>query len=135
MAGNDVSIIIAFSAGALSFLSPCLLPLIPVYLGYLDRVAVGCETGEPVKKPASMPGDDIGMAEEGEEKESVPILPGSGSHSPGPSSTPSLAGKWLDALSLSVKKVRSHGKAVIFQFNLLPTSHRFTESEHEPELD
>ncbi len=35
-----ISIPLAFLAGLLSFLSPCVLPLIPVYLGYLTGVAV-----------------------------------------------------------------------------------------------
>ncbi|MDQ1300096.1 MAG: Cytochrome biosis protein transrane region, partial [Chloroflexota bacterium] len=31
---------IAFAAGVLSFLSPCVLPLIPAYIGYLSGAAV-----------------------------------------------------------------------------------------------
>ena len=34
-----ISVPIAFLAGTLSFLSPCVLPLIPVYIGYLTGVA------------------------------------------------------------------------------------------------
>ena len=33
--GSEVSIIIAFSAGVLSFLSPCILPLFPSYITYI----------------------------------------------------------------------------------------------------
>ena len=36
---STVSIPVAFLAGLLSFLSPCVLPLIPVYIGYLTGVA------------------------------------------------------------------------------------------------
>ena len=32
---ESISIIVAFSAGLLSFLSPCVLPLVPVYLASL----------------------------------------------------------------------------------------------------
>ncbi|MBC2581815.1 cytochrome c biogenesis CcdA family protein [Clostridium sp. DJ247] len=32
---NNVSLILAFSAGLLSFLSPCVLPLVPAYISYL----------------------------------------------------------------------------------------------------
>lgn len=32
---NNISFIVAFSAGLLSFLSPCVLPLVPAYIGYL----------------------------------------------------------------------------------------------------
>jgi cytochrome c-type biogenesis protein len=37
---NSVTIPLAFLAGALSFLSPCVLPLVPVYLSYLSGSAV-----------------------------------------------------------------------------------------------
>ena len=32
---NDISMLLAFSAGLLSFLSPCVLPLVPAYISYL----------------------------------------------------------------------------------------------------
>lgn len=34
---NNVSLILAFSAGLLSFLSPCVLPLVPAYISYLTE--------------------------------------------------------------------------------------------------
>lgn len=37
---NDVSLILAFSAGLLSFLSPCVLPLVPAYVGYITGTTV-----------------------------------------------------------------------------------------------
>ncbi|OGO83782.1 MAG: cytochrome c biogenesis protein CcdA [Clostridiales bacterium GWD2_32_19] len=37
---NDISFLLAFSAGLLSFLSPCVLPLIPGYISYLTGSAV-----------------------------------------------------------------------------------------------
>ena len=37
---NNVSFILAFSAGLLSFLSPCVLPLVPAYVSYLTGLAV-----------------------------------------------------------------------------------------------
>lgn len=37
---DNVSFILAFSAGLLSFLSPCVLPLIPAYVSYLTGSAV-----------------------------------------------------------------------------------------------
>ena len=33
---NNVSVITVFIQGLLSFFSPCVLPLIPVYIGYLS---------------------------------------------------------------------------------------------------
>jgi cytochrome c-type biogenesis protein len=39
-AGTDLTILLAFGAGLLSFLSPCVLPLVPAYLGQLTAVAV-----------------------------------------------------------------------------------------------
>ena len=37
---GGVSIFVAFAAGLLSCLSPCVLPLVPVYLGYLTGTAI-----------------------------------------------------------------------------------------------
>jgi cytochrome c-type biogenesis protein len=37
---KDISIVLAFSAGLLSFLSPCVLPMIPAYISYLTGVSV-----------------------------------------------------------------------------------------------
>jgi cytochrome c-type biogenesis protein len=36
----DLTILVAFAAGVISFLSPCVLPLVPAYLGQLTAVAV-----------------------------------------------------------------------------------------------
>ncbi|MEO8207412.1 MAG: cytochrome c biogenesis protein CcdA [Chloroflexota bacterium] len=38
--GTDLTIAVAFGAGLLSFLSPCVLPLVPAYLGQMAAVAV-----------------------------------------------------------------------------------------------
>lgn len=38
---GDISYTIAFTAGLLSFLSPCVLPLVPIYLGYLTGAGAG----------------------------------------------------------------------------------------------
>ena len=40
MSGSDLTLLVAFGAGLLSFLSPCVLPLIPAYIGQLTVVAV-----------------------------------------------------------------------------------------------
>lgn len=37
---NNISILLAFSAGLLSFLSPCVLPLIPAYVSYLTGSSI-----------------------------------------------------------------------------------------------
>jgi len=39
MAGDNVSYIVAFTAGFLSYLSPCLLPLIPSFIAYITGVS------------------------------------------------------------------------------------------------
>jgi cytochrome c-type biogenesis protein len=44
-AGTNLTIAVAIGAGLLSFLSPCVLPLVPAYLGQLTAVAVSA-TGE-----------------------------------------------------------------------------------------
>jgi Cytochrome c biogenesis protein len=40
MAGTDVTIVVAVGAGVISFLSPCVLPLVPAYLGQMTAIAV-----------------------------------------------------------------------------------------------
>jgi len=48
-AGN-ISLLLAFVAGLVSFLSPCVLPLVPAYLGYLSGATLGGQvvaSGEP----------------------------------------------------------------------------------------
>jgi len=42
--GVDLTIAVAIAAGLLSFLSPCVLPLVPAYLGQLTAVAVASTT-------------------------------------------------------------------------------------------
>lgn len=37
-AGSDVTVVIAFVAGVISFLTPCVLPIVPGYVGYLTGV-------------------------------------------------------------------------------------------------
>jgi cytochrome c-type biogenesis protein len=44
---DSVTIPLAFAAGAASFLSPCVLPLVPVYVSYLVRSSA-TTTGEVV---------------------------------------------------------------------------------------
>jgi cytochrome c-type biogenesis protein len=47
---GDLTILLALGAGLLSFLSPCVLPLVPAYLGQLTAVAVaggGATSGPP----------------------------------------------------------------------------------------
>jgi cytochrome c-type biogenesis protein len=48
LANSTISIPLAFIAGLLSFLSPCVLPLVPIYLGYLGGTALG----NPERQPA-----------------------------------------------------------------------------------
>ncbi len=43
MTGQELTYPLAFSAGLLSFLSPCVLPLVPIYLGYLTGQGAGKE--------------------------------------------------------------------------------------------
>ena len=46
---NDLSIIVVFTAGLLSFLSPCVLPLIPSYLSFVSGVSLEEMRGETVR--------------------------------------------------------------------------------------
>jgi cytochrome c-type biogenesis protein len=38
--GTDLTILVALAAGVISFLSPCVLPLVPAYLGQMSAIAV-----------------------------------------------------------------------------------------------
>jgi cytochrome c-type biogenesis protein len=40
MSGQNLTILIALGAGLISFLSPCVLPLVPAYLGQLSAISV-----------------------------------------------------------------------------------------------
>jgi len=44
IAMNDITILVAFSAGVVSFLAPCVLPLVPGFIAYLGGVAVERKT-------------------------------------------------------------------------------------------
>lgn len=44
MDGENVTLLIAFAAGVLSFASPCVLPLVPAYLGHMVNVSAECPT-------------------------------------------------------------------------------------------
>ena len=48
-----MELIIAFTAGLISFLSPCVLPLIPGYISYISGASLGdiVEKQKKVKKP------------------------------------------------------------------------------------
>jgi cytochrome c-type biogenesis protein len=45
---SDVSLALAFIAGVLSFVSPCVLALVPVYLAFLGESAAGDEARGPI---------------------------------------------------------------------------------------
>ncbi len=48
MAGTELTILVAVGAGVISFLSPCVLPLVPAYLGQMTAIAVAAsEDGVP----------------------------------------------------------------------------------------
>lgn len=40
MSGTDLTLLVALAAGVISFLSPCVLPLVPAYVGQLSAIAV-----------------------------------------------------------------------------------------------
>ena len=51
---TDLTFAVAVSAGLLSFASPCVLPLVPAYLGQLTAVAVASQAnGVPASNPAA----------------------------------------------------------------------------------
>ena len=44
---ESVGLLIAFSAGILSFLSPCVLPLVPSYVSFISGMSLDELTGKP----------------------------------------------------------------------------------------
>lgn len=52
MDGQNLNLLVAFGAGVLSFVSPCVLPLVPIYLGYLGGTVVGEEAPSRLKTVA-----------------------------------------------------------------------------------
>jgi len=50
---TDVSLAVAFAAGVLSFISPCVLALVPVYLAFLGNAAVGATPDGAAETPQS----------------------------------------------------------------------------------
>ncbi|MBS1183982.1 MAG: thiol:disulfide interchange protein precursor, partial [Proteobacteria bacterium] len=49
----NVTLLAAFGAGLLSFVSPCVLPLVPPYLGYLTGASIEELTGEEMSRLAA----------------------------------------------------------------------------------
>lgn len=52
----ELSLLVAMGAGVLSFLSPCVLPLVPSYLAFLSGVSA------PARAPAALAGPSLGRA-------------------------------------------------------------------------
>ncbi len=55
MDAASVGILAAFAAGVVSFLSPCVLPLIPGYLSFMTGMAVGDLAGSEARKRLLLP--------------------------------------------------------------------------------
>lgn len=51
--GSTITVPLAFLAGLLSFLSPCVLPLVPIYLGYLTGTTVTSTDVQPAGAPST----------------------------------------------------------------------------------
>jgi cytochrome c-type biogenesis protein len=55
VSGTDLTILVAVAAGVISFLSPCVLPLVPAYLGQLTAIAVAANAdGRPPSRWTAM---------------------------------------------------------------------------------
>jgi len=50
---GQATILTAFSAGFLSFISPCVLPLVPAYISYISGVSIDALKGQPEQPVAS----------------------------------------------------------------------------------
>jgi cytochrome c-type biogenesis protein len=51
---GDYTFLVAVTAGLISFLSPCVLPLVPAYLGQLTAVAVAAQAGGTASRWAAL---------------------------------------------------------------------------------
>ncbi|HET8944395.1 MAG TPA: cytochrome c biogenesis protein CcdA [Dehalococcoidia bacterium] len=69
---GGVSLIVAFAAGLLSVLSPCVLPLIPAYLGYLTGAALETPPEQQAVAVSSSGGAAIAVAGGGPPAPAVP---------------------------------------------------------------
>jgi cytochrome c-type biogenesis protein len=49
---TDLTFLVAIAAGLLSFLSPCVLPLVPAYLGQITAVAVASASEPELRRPS-----------------------------------------------------------------------------------
>jgi cytochrome c-type biogenesis protein len=54
LGADPISYAVVFSAGFVSFASPCVLPLVPAYLGFVSGVALGDETA-PRRRDVALP--------------------------------------------------------------------------------
>ena len=93
---GGISIIVAFVAGLLSIASPCILPLIPAYLGYLTGASL---EGTDVQKQAPEPAQGrvvAAMSSPGGGAVAAMTMPGTGGAATAAVSTPS---PFLHALS------------------------------------
>lgn len=52
---SEIPFLTAFAAGAISFLSPCVLPLVPPYLCYMAGVSIDALAGNKKTRPAGQP--------------------------------------------------------------------------------
>jgi cytochrome c-type biogenesis protein len=52
--GNQTNAITAIAAGVLSFISPCVLPLVPAYISYISGVSFDELKGQNAKQPTSV---------------------------------------------------------------------------------
>ena len=59
---TDVSLALAFAAGVLSFVSPCVLALVPVYLAFLGETAGGVAGAETTASTVPWRGPVLGQA-------------------------------------------------------------------------
>lgn len=60
MTGDGVSYVVAFGAGVVSFLSPCVLPLVPAYLAMVTGLEVA-EVRAPTRRHLARIARDTGL--------------------------------------------------------------------------
>ncbi len=76
MTGFDVSYLTALTAGILTFLSPCILPLVPAYLCFISGLSLEQLTGGGQAKPALAGGPEEEEKDMGAGAAHAALLPG-----------------------------------------------------------
>ena len=58
---TSIALLTAFGAGIISFLSPCVLPLVPAYMSYVTGQSLAPAGAAPLARAAAGVGPEVGV--------------------------------------------------------------------------